>query len=64
MVLLGLFMLLHETLVRAPRIAVMAAGILLLLGPAAIRTIIEAYLTRGGSLGPSRSPTHEDSGSS
>jgi hypothetical protein len=63
MVLLGLFMLLHETLVRTPRLAVMAVGVLLLLGPAAIRTIIEAYLTRG-SVASSSSRTPGDSGSS
>lgn len=63
MVLVGLFMLLHETLALSPRIQVLAVGVLLLLGPAAIRTIIEGWLTRGSSLVPSPQSTPPASGS-
>lgn len=43
---LGVFMLLHETLVRTPRFVVLMVGLVVLAGPAAIRTVVEGYFGR------------------
>ena len=40
---LGIFMLLHETLVQTPRLTVLMVGLLLLAGPAAIRGVVTAW---------------------
>ena len=44
---LGIFMLLHETLVEAPRLVVLMVGLLLLAGPTAIRTVVTAWFGKG-----------------
>lgn len=44
---LGIFMLLHETLTPAPRLIVLMVGLVLLAGPAAIRTVVTAWFGRG-----------------
>lgn len=44
---LGIFMLLHETLlVREPRLAVLMFGLVVLAGPATIRAVVTGYFGR------------------
>lgn len=42
-VVLGTFILLHETLAPSPRETLLMVGVALLMGPAAIRTVISAW---------------------
>ena len=44
LVVMGAFMLLHETLTPSPREFVLMIGVVLLMGPAAIRAVISAWL--------------------
>ena len=43
LVCVGVFMLLHETLTREPRLAILMVALALLAGPAVIRTLVEGW---------------------
>lgn len=44
--LLGVFMLLHETLSKEPRFYILMFGIVVMAGPVTIRTIVEEWFKR------------------